>query len=583
MGELGVLRDLVVLFGVAIVAVFVVTRLRLPSVAGFIAAGIVIGPGGLGLIGSARDVEVLADLGVVLLLFGIGLELSFERLRALARAIFVGGTLQVCATTAIATAVAHASGRPLSESLVIGMIVSSSSTAIVLAALHGHGQLDAPHGRFLLGVLLFQDLAIVPMISAIPILGGDQGPWSVLFAVAKALAIVLSVGLLATSVVPRLLRAVARTGQRDLFVLTTLVICLGTAWAVSAVGVSLALGAFLGGAAVARTGYRHQVVADLVPFREVFAAIFFVSVGMLLEPAYVWSHAGLVVGIALAIVLGKGVVVAGVCAVMRSPIRVASIASIALAHVGEFAFVLGRTAQSSGAISAEAARPLLAAGTLSILGAPLLFAVGLRSVRRSGARPTIDRERPADASEVVIAGYGLAGQALAKELRRRGVRYRILELDVESVRKARRAGEPAAFGDVTRPDVLVHVGIAWARELFVLLNDPEAADRAVRVARAIAPELHITVRARHVRERHGFIVAGATDVIVVEEQTAGELLRRLESRLADELSRTRAPPDPVDPLDSLNDSSGTRSSNRGSSDRARSSCNDTRRRSCGYP
>jgi CPA2 family monovalent cation:H+ antiporter-2 len=326
--DLTLLRDLLIIFAVAVTAVALLRKLRVPPIAGFILSGAIIGPNALGLITDVHEVETLAEVGVVLLLFGIGLEMSVGRLRRLWRPIVIGGTIQVGLTIVAVTAVASWFGMRLGSAIFLGCVFAISSTAIVLRGMQARQEVDAPHGRFALGVLLFQDLCVVPMILVIPLLAGSSGSNEVLFiALFKSVGVLAVVLVAAWFVVPRLLLVVARTRQRDLFVLTVLSICLGTAWVLTLVGISLALGAFLAGLIVAGSEFRHEAMSDVIPFREVLTSVFFVSVGMFLDVRVVTESFWTLVALLAAILLGKFLIVWITGAIMRFPARVNIVAA----------------------------------------------------------------------------------------------------------------------------------------------------------------------------------------------------------------------------------------------------------------
>lgn len=539
MEDLTVLEDLLLIFAIGVAVAYVLRKLGVPSIAGFIVAGILVGPRSLGLISDTHEVEVLAEIGVVLLLFGIGLELSLEKVRRLLKPILIGGSLQMGVTIGITTAVALAFALPANQAVFLGCMVAVSSTAIVLRGLEYRGEIDAPHGKFSLGILVFQDLCVVPMILAIPVLAGSGGTrWEPAVALGKAILVVGGVLVAARIVVPRLLHVIARTGQRDLFVLATLLVCIGTAWVVSLAGVSLALGAFLAGLVVAGSDYRHQALADLIPLREVLASLFFISVGMLLDPLAIVRNPLPVLGLLVAILSVKFVVITAVALVLRLPPRVAFISGMTLAQTGEFLFVLVRSAQGTGLVDAGLSGHLMAAAILSMLVTPLLMyasphvAAGVSAFgwlqRQLGVRTAAGPGPAPDLTDhVIIAGHGIAGRELASALGDRRIDYAIVELNAETVRDLLSRDEPAFFGDVTSDEVLEKLGIHRARELVITISDPAAAVRAVRAARRLAPELPILVRARYVAEVDALIAAGATSVVPSEYESAVEIISQV--------------------------------------------------------
>jgi len=536
MTELVFLLDLVVILAAAVAVVAFLRYLRVPSVAGFIVAGAVIGPNALGLVQDLHQVEMLAELGMVLLLFGIGLELSLRRVRRLWRPIAIGGAVQVGATILVVLGLSVLFGRGARSGLLLGFIIAVSSTAIVLRGLSTRGELETPHGRLALGILIFQDLCVVPMVLVIPVLGDTTAAGaSVLIPLLKAAAVVTGVLVAARLVVPRFLEAIARTRQRDLFVLSVFLICLGTAWVVSSVGVSLALGAFLAGLVVSGSRYRQQAISDLVPLRDVLASVFFVSIGMLLDLRNVLDHLLPILGLFTAIIVGKFIIIFFSAAIMRLPLRVGILTATTLSQVGEFAFVLLLAAGGTGLLEDPFRSNLTVAIILSMLATPFGLALGphlagglgkldpltrLLQVRTTEEMQEIESLR----NHVIIAGYGLTGRNLARELTQIGTRYIVVDINTENVRDAARQGEPACFGDVTSAEVLEHLGVADAAELVIAINDPDATARTVGAARIAAPDLRITVRTAYDADVERLKEAGATQVVAAEAAAADAIV-----------------------------------------------------------
>jgi len=534
------LQHLVLILAVAVAVVAALRRIGVPSIAGFIVAGALLGPRGFHLISDSAQVETLAEIGVVLLLFGIGLELSFERLRRLWRPILLVGALQVAVTVLGTAALARVFGHRAAEAVFLGFLVAVSSTAVVLRGLEARGEIDAPHGRLTLGVLLFQDLLVIPMLLAIPLLSGAAGSMSAsLAALVKAVTVLAAVLVAAVIVVPRVLHLVSLTRQRDLFVLTVLLVCLGTAWTISRLGGSLSLGAFLAGLVVAGSRFRHQALADVLPFREALASLFFISLGMLLDPAALVENGGSILALVGAIVVGKFVVVFLAGMAVRLSLRVCVLAGVALAQVGEFSFVLAHAARGTGLLEGAFAANLWMAVILSLLVTPLLLMVGPHIAAGVGKSRRLTRlldvRTSAEACQVcrvlrdhvIIAGFATAGQDLARSLKVSGVPYLIVDINPRNVRAAARMGEPAVFGDITSEEVISLLGAGAAAEMVVVINDAGAAERATRAARRIAPELPILVRARYLADVEGLLKAGATDVVVAEVEASGEIAARV--------------------------------------------------------
>ncbi len=539
MTELVFLQDLVVILAAAVVVVAFLGYLQVPSIAGFIVAGTVVGPNALGLIKDPHQVEVLAELGVVMLLFGIGLELSLARVRRLWRPIVLGGSVQVGVTILAVLGISVGFGHELRSALLLGFIVAVSSTAIVLRGLSARGELETPHGRLALGILIFQDLCVVPMVLLIPVLGDTSSAGkNVLLTLLTAGAVVAGVLVAARLLVPRFLEVIARTRKRDLFVLSVFLVCLGTAWAVSRAGVSLALGAFLAGLVVSGSRYREQAIADLVPLRDVLASVFFVAIGMLLDLRDILDNLLPILGLFASIVAGKFIIIFVAASIMRLPPRVGILTGAALSQVGEFSFVLLLAAGGTGLLDAPLQNNLTVAIILSMLATPFGLALGPHLAgglskfspltRFLEVRTTAElRDSDPLRDHIIIAGYGMTGRSLARSLTERGVRYIIVDFNSENVRDASQRGEPACFGDVTSAEVLECLGTAEARELVVAINDADATARVTRAARRAAPDLLITVRTAYEADVERLLAAGATHVVAAEAAAADAISERV--------------------------------------------------------
>lgn len=543
MHELAFLKDLVIILGLAVIVVIAFHRLKLPPIAGFILSGILVGPQGLALIGDAHQVEILAEIGVALLLFGIGSELPLSKLQRLWKLAAVGGFLQVVLSAAAAFAVCRMADVPDRPAIFVGLVVALSSTAIVLRGLQRRGEVDAPHGRLILGILVFQDFSVVPMMLIIPLLiGADLSAGVFIVTLAKSIGIVLAVLLSAILIVPRALKLVAQTRQRQLFILSVFVICLGTAWLVTKSGASLAIGAFLAGLVVAGSEYRHQALADMIAFREVFASLFFVSIGMLLSPSAIFENLFSIAAILAGIIVGKAAIVFVTALLMRMPLRASVIAAFALAQVGEFSFVLLYAVQGTDLIAKPLESSLVSAAILSMFITPFVMSYGPRLAAGLGRFSRLKRHLEVDSAEeasadvgklndhVIVAGYGFAGRELAHVLEEYNIPYVIVDLNIENVRKASREVGRAVFGDITSEGVLTQLGIENARELILLINDPGASEHAVRVARGLAPKLHITVRTFYLLDIRPLLAAGADEVVPAEREAAVQVASQLLKR-----------------------------------------------------
>jgi len=517
---------LVILIGTAAVGAAIFERLRLPAIIGFLAAGALIGPGALGLIDDTEAVLGLAEFGVVFLLFEIGLELPIDRIRRQLGTVVLAGGLQVALTLALAAWVAAALGASWPTALVFGALVSLSSTAVVMRLLASRGEIDAPHGQLVVGILLFQDLCIVPYLLALPLLaaGSDLGWTPVVLAVGRALlALVVFTGA-ARFLLPPILDRVAHLGSRDLFSLVAVLVILGGALAAEGIGLTLAVGAFLAGMVLSSTPYGAQLFAEVIPLRGVLLGVFFTAVGMLLDPRILVTRPDAVALFFGGAVLLKAAIVFGTALVLGQGSRVAVLSALALAQTGEFSFVLTRAAASNGLMDGELARAFVAASVLSLLLTPLLVRVAphvAALLRRGGAE---EPEAAASSEHIVLIGYGLTGQTLGRVLRALDVPWVAIEANAASVRAARERGEEVVFGDATREDLLRHVGVAGARAVIVAINDPTATRLVVGVVRRLNPTANIFARTRWVLEVDRLAMAGASQVVADEMEGTLDLL-----------------------------------------------------------
>ena len=539
------LRDLVVILAAAVAVVLVFRRMQLPAIAGFIVAGAALGPAGFGWVHDAEAVRHLAEIGVVLLLFTVGLEFPLGELRRLGRVLSVGGGVQVGLTMAATAGIAAAWGAGASKALFLGFLVALSSTAIVLKGLTERGELDAPHGKLIVGMLLFQDLCVVPMILLVPALAGQGGgAASVARVLVTAVVVVTAALTLARWVVPRALHYVAASRGRDLFVLTVVLVAAAITWMTSVAGFSLALGAFLAGMVLADSEYGHQALSDSLALRDLFTSLFFVSIGMLLDFRTGIDQPGMVAGVVAVVLLGKAAIAAFAGLILRFPVRVALLAGFGVAQIGEFSFVLGRQGADLGLLTAGELRVFFAASVVTMFIAPLALRFGpgitagaarfrglgrVDSVTAGGMTVPAGQPDP----QVVILGFGVGGELLAEVLREAGMPFVALDLNGERVRQARRQGTPLYYGDVTSREILERAGVARAAQVVVVLNDPRATLHAVRVAREVGPKAIIIARARYVGETAALLAAGADEVVAQELEASFTIIERVtrEARL----------------------------------------------------
>ncbi|HXV83699.1 MAG TPA: cation:proton antiporter, partial [Candidatus Binatia bacterium] len=491
MSDPNFLGELLIVLMATIAIVFVFQKLRLPTIVGFLLAGVIIGPHGFQLIQSVDQVEILAEIGVVLLLFTIGIEFSLETILSVQRRVVWVGLLQVVLTTLVVLAVAVFLGAAVNVGIFFGFLVSLSSTAIVLRIYHDRGEIDSLQGRLASGLLLFQDLCVVPMMLLLPVLAGSgqDSILSIVWVIAKSLITLVVIVWTARRLLPRLLHQVVLLRNREIFVLFVVLVCFGIAWLTSEAGLSLALGALVAGLVISESELSHQIVADILPLRDCFSGIFFISVGMLLNLGLL-SQDFRIALLELLLMIGiKSLVLFAVFWWFYRSIRLGVVLGLGLAQIGEFSFVLAKAGIDYKLLSPADGQMFLAASILSMVATPFLiqwahgWAFGfeglLKNVGLSHPTSGAASEPKAGEGHVIIVGYGLNGQNLARVLREVGIPYRVLEMDPDLVRSAKSAREPIFFGDGTRPEILAQAGIDNARVLVIAISDPAGTARLV--------------------------------------------------------------------------------------------------------
>jgi len=530
------LLELVTILAASILVIVVFHRLKIPAVVGFLITGILLGPGGLGLVRDLGVINAVAEIGVMMLLFIIGIEFSLERLQRIQRYFWLGGGLQVLLTIAAVALISRLLGAKVEETLVYGFLVALSSTAVVLKLLSDKKQLDSPHGQISMGILIFQDMALVPMLAIIPLLANIKSV-SVVALGSRFFLSLLAVAVvffLARKIMPAVIGLIVRTRIKEIFLLSALFACLGMAYLTASLGLSLALGAFLAGIIISESSYSLQVVSDVLPFKDVFNSLFFVSIGMLLDTRIAWHLRWQVLAVVAGIILLKIAVIFLTVRLLRFNARISLLTALGLAQIGEFSFVLARVCQDNDLLSGPVFQVFVASSVLTILATPLLMEAGPRLVEKIQERGVLSAslERANMESEglrehVIIAGFGLNGRNLARVLKETGISYVIVEINPETFRAACQAGEPVIFGDASSQVILQEAAIARARAMVIAISDPAAARRVVSLARQLNPEVFIIVRTRFVTEIEELYVLGADDVIPEEFETSIEIFVRV--------------------------------------------------------
>ncbi|MBW2617928.1 MAG: cation:proton antiporter [Deltaproteobacteria bacterium] len=528
-----ILTDIIIIFGLLLAVVYVCHRLRLPTVVGFLLTGVLVGPHGLGFIRNVHEVEVLAEVGVVLLLFSIGLEFSFRDLRRLKRTALIGGSLQVFLLVGAGGGLALLFGLAWSTAVFCGFLVALSSTAIVLKLMQERAVLESPAGNASLAILLFQDIIVVPMIFLTPLLAGGQflaggeGWWFLV----KGLAAMAILFAGARWLVPAGLNLLAATRSREVFIIAVVSICLGAALLTWWAGLSIALGAFIAGLILADSPYGHQAVGSIMPLRDLFTSLFFVSIGMLFDFSFVLREPGLVLAVAGAVIVLKALISAIAAKAVGLPLGTALAVALGLSQVGEFSFILARVGLEHDLLQGELYQLLLVVTVITMALSPALMTLGqaLGRRKRLPAQQEVAESKPAD--HVVVVGFGLNGRNVAHAARLAGISYMIVEMNPTVVREEQAKGENIFYGDASMSEVLLQAGLAKARVLVIAIADPVATRHITATAKALNPSVHVIARTRFVQEVEELHALGADEVIPEEYETSVEIFTRVLRRL----------------------------------------------------
>ncbi len=539
MHDVDFLGELVLIGASAVAIILIFQRLKIPPVIGLIFTGILLGPSGVGVVYDQKMIATLAELGVVLLLFTIGLEFSLDDLKKLKKIVLVGGIVQIVVTGLAISLLSWwfmlAIGEAITPtaSIFLGFTFSVSSTAICLKILTDRDELALPHGRIALGILIFQDIAIVPLSIGINFLRPDAVPsFGVVF---KKIGIIV---LFSTAIfvglkilMPKIVRLIASLRGREVLVIGALVICFGAAWLTSQAGLSLALGSFVAGMIIASTDESHQISVTIDPFREAFTSIFFISVGLLLDIKMI--NLPFFILIALVVLLVKGMLVAGVSLFLGHSLRVSMMAGMALAQIGEFSFVLAEAGLRNSVINHELFQAMLAIIVVTMIVTPAMISIAPRvadqMVPALGFIPLVSREPSAVSGRLTdstiicageihaaIIGFGLNGENVAAVLHATNISYSVLEIDREKVRVMKRKGEPIYYGDCTEKKALIRAGIDHARAVVLGISDTTAIRNSIEMIREINKKAFIIVRARSLDDVAELYTVGA-DVVVTEK------------------------------------------------------------------
>ncbi|MBN1881315.1 MAG: cation:proton antiporter [Deltaproteobacteria bacterium] len=545
--EIPLFNDILIIFGISIAVLFICHRLRIPYILGYLVTGALIGPFALGLISSYREVKMLSEIGIVLLLFSLGIEFSMKNLLRIGKNTVIGGTLQVVSTILVVCVVFLFMGTPVNESVFLGFLAALSSTAIVLKILQDKAELETPNGQLSVGILIFQDIVIVLMILIVPLLAGTEQniTRALLIFAAKSIGVILFILFGGQWIINRLLYYVTRTQSKELFFLVNIVICFSIAWLTYTFGLSLAFGAFLAGLVISNSEYSQQVLNDVLPFRVIFSSFFFISIGMMLDVSYFLNHSILVLTAFASIVVIKILLISASILILGYPLRVALLVGFTICQVGEFSFLLLDIGGGYNLIPDGVYQLFLNVAILTMFATPFFMNIApvtsdvLEKLRIPKAfREGLYGSMPIDSGlkvpqlrdHVIVIGFGINGRNVARSSKAQGIPYLIVEMNPDTVRSEQKEGEPILYGDATQEAVLRRAGIERAKVLVCVIYDPAATRRIIAMSRSLNKNVHIIARTRFISEMVPLHELGADEVIPEEFETSIEIFSRVLNR-----------------------------------------------------
>ncbi len=543
--EIPLLRDIVIIFSLSIVVVYVFHQIKLPVIVGLLLTGVLVGPYGLGLVQNVHEVEILAEVGVILLLFTIGIEFSLKKLMQIKTLVLVGGSLQVGLTILVTYLfTSQVLGWEFGPAMFMGFLLSLSSTAIVLKLYQERAEIESPQGRIALGILIFQDIIVVMMMLFAPTLAGQESesdtPLWLLAATGVALIVFVIVG--AQYLIPAALHQIVKTRSRELFLLAVAGLCFAVAFITSSVGLSLALGAFLAGLTISESEYSHEAFEHILPFRDIFTSLFFVAMGMFLNMGFFIQQPIIILLVTLGVLVMKALIIIGVVTLLGFPMRTILIAGLGLSQVGEFSLILAKTGKGFGLIGGDAEQMFLAITVLTMTVTSFIIAAApgvadyilrgpIPQRLRDGLYPQEGISGPSEEDKLedhlVIIGFGINGKNVARAARRAGVPYAVLEMNPETVRSYQNQGRPVFYGDATQEAVLKRVKISQARTVVIVIAEATATRRITAIVRRLNPTAYIIARTRYVGEVEPLYELGANEVIPEEFETSVKIFSRV--------------------------------------------------------
>lgn len=538
----GYLLDIIIIFAAAILLIAIGNRFKIPGIVGFIVTGIVIGPYGLGLIQDIEIVDALSEIGIIFLLFAIGMQFSFRSLYEMRKIVIIGGTLQVVGTILATMALTHFFGVPFNQGIFLGFLICHSSTVITLKIYQDRAEIESPQARATLGISIYQDIMTVPMLIALPLLAGQTSDITGSL-INLGLTLVLLMGVvfaLSAYVIPKLMTRITGTRNPEIFLLSIILICFVVTYITSSIGLSIALGAFLAGITLSESEYFHQAFASILPIREIFTSFFFISIGMLINLWFLIKDPVLIVALVIGVLVLKTVIASISTIAIGYSLRTSLLSGLALCNIGEFAFILSIPGTNYGLFTQGEEQVFLAVTVITMSLTPFMISAGPKMADFCCRQPSMARfngvtkeenkelaTAPSLQDHLIIIGYGLNGRNLARAAKAGGIPYRIIDLNPETVTQERKKGEPIFFGDATNASILSYAQVEKARILVIVINDPPSVRVILNLARQMNPQLYIIVRTRFLSEVKTLQDLGADEVIPEEFETSIEIFTRV--------------------------------------------------------
>jgi CPA2 family monovalent cation:H+ antiporter-2 len=538
------IKEIVIILALSAVMIFIFNRLKLPSILGLLITGMLAGPYGLGFISDLKEVDILEEIGIIFLLFIIGIEFSLKNLISIRKTVLIAGSTQVLVSALVFIFILLWFGLTLPQAIFTGFLFSFSSTAIVLKILQEKDSIKTPHGKIAVGILIFQDLAVVPMILFTPFLAGHTpnlwitAGWLIL----KIILVIFVILFGGRYLIPKVVELVVRTKSKELFIMTIMLICFAVAWATHALGLSLALGAFFAGLIISESDYRHQAAGNIMPFREIFISFFFVSIGMLLDIVFLKDHLLIIVLLTLMVIVLKVGIASLAARILKYPLRTSLLVGLSLFQIGEFAFILSEAGIENNLLTPDNYQYFLSIALLTMGITPFImgFSEPIIGVLLK-ARPAswkqqlvnISKTKNTDiestdlSNHLVIIGFGINGKNVANVAQMSDIPYAVIELDPYIVKAERKSGFVIIYGDATEESILRHINIEQARVVVIAISDIEATRKIIFNIRQLNKACFIIVRTHYVHEIDHIIELGADEVIPEEFETSIEIFTRV--------------------------------------------------------